>query len=170
MAEIKAIETDMTEKEENIYQENEGDLLEGLLAAADSAANETVKIDIVRNGRHYFSFSIHPLSEEDAFAIRKKYTKYEKNRRAGVNVASEVDTAKYRSSMIYNSTTQEDQEKIWNNKKLWEGLRKQGKVIVNALDVVEALLKPGEKDKIMEAIDDIGGYGSEDLQVETAKN
>ena len=171
MAEVTAItsmETEMDERE--MYRENEDNFLEGLLAAADDAANDTVKVDIVRDDKHYFSFSIHPLSEEQLFEIRKKYTKYEKNRRAGIKVAGEVDTAKYRSSVIYNSTVPADQQKIWDNKKLWEGLRKQGKVIVNALDVVEALLKPGEKDRVMEAIDDLSGYGTEDLQVETAKN
>ena len=73
MAEIKAVEPDMTEDDmKEVIRENEGDLLEGLLAAAEDAEEETVKIDIVRNNRHYFSFSIHPLSEERLSEIREK--------------------------------------------------------------------------------------------------
>lgn len=171
MAEIKAVEPDMTEDDmTEVIRENEGDLLEGLLAAAEDAEEETVKIDIVRNDRHYFSFSIHPLSEERLSEIRKKYTKYEKNRRTGLKVATDLDNAKYRSSVIYNSTIQADKDKIWDNKKIWEGLRKQGRIIVNALDVIDAVLLPGEKDKIMETADELNGYDNEDLKVQTAKN
>ena len=85
-------------------------------------------------------------------------------------MAGELDTAKYRSSVIYNSTVEEDKEKLWDNKKIWEGLRAQGKTIVNALDVIEAVLLPGEKDKIMEMIDELNGYDNEDLKIQTAKN
>ena len=85
-------------------------------------------------------------------------------------MAGELDAAKYRSSVIYNSTVEEDKEKLWDNKKIWEGLRAQGKPIVNALDVIEAVLLPGEKDKIMEMIDELNGYDNEDLKIQTAKN
>ena len=85
-------------------------------------------------------------------------------------MAGELDAAKYRSSVIYNSTVEEDKEKLWDNKKIWEGLRAQGKTIVNALDVIEAVLLPGEKDKIMEMIDELNGYDNEDLKIQTAKN
>lgn len=58
-------------------------------------------------------------------------------------------------------------------------MEQKGHTIVNALDVIEALLLPGEKDRIMEAIDRLGGYadddeeeiiGDEDKRIETAKN
>ena len=165
-----AVEKDFTEEETKQHiLENETSLLEGLLAAADYASNEEMTFDITRNGKHYFSFSVHPLSEEDMLKIRKKYTTYTKNSRAGIKVAEELDVAKFRCSMIYNSTVERDKEKIWENKALWEGLRKQGKNIVTALDVIEALLLPGEKDKIMESLDKLGGY-DEDAQIEAAKN
>ena len=51
------------EKRETILA-NEDDYLEGLLAAADNAANDTKKIEIIRNERKYFSFSIHSLTDE----------------------------------------------------------------------------------------------------------
>ena len=99
------------EKRETILA-NEDDYLEGLLAAADDAANDTKKIDIIRNERRYFSFSIHSLTDEMLKDIRKKYTKYTKNRRQGIRVADELDMPKYRASLIYNSTTEEDKAKL----------------------------------------------------------
>lgn len=112
----------------------------------------------------------YPISDEDAYAIRKKYTKYAKNRNRGVKVAEEVDMAKYRSSLIYNATVAEDKEKLWDNKSVQEGLRRKGKHIINALDVIEAVLLPGEKERILEVIDELSGYGSESAQIDTAKN
>lgn len=171
MAENKVVEKDFTE-EETIEQmrDNEESILEGLLAASDYVSDEEMKIDVTRKGKTYFSFTIRPLTEEETADIRKRYTRYTKNKRTGVKVAEELDVAKFRSSVIYNSTIPEDKEKIWNNKKLQEELRRKGKHIINALDVVDALLLPGEKSSIMDAIDELGGYNAEDAKVETAKN
>ena len=132
------------EKRETILA-NEDDYLEGLLAAADNAA----KIEIIRNERKYFSFSIHSLTDEMLKDIRKKYTKYTKNRRQGIRVADELDMPKYRASVIYNSTTEEDKAKLWDNPAVKKGLEAKGICIINALDVIDAVLLPGEKDRIM---------------------
>ena len=118
----------------------------------------------------FFKFDVHALNEDELTQIRKKYTKYTKNRRnGGQRMVEEVDMVKFRSSVIYNSTVEADQERIWNNKSLWDGLRRQGHNIINALDVIEAILLPGEKDKIMDALDKLGGYDEEN-QITEAKN
>lgn len=175
----EVIEKDFTEEEtKQQIRENENLLLEGLLAAADYAANEEMTFEIKREGKFFFSFTVTPISEEFMFKLRKKYTSYVKNKRAGIKVAGELDVAKFRCSVIYNSTVDRDKEKIWDNRELWRGLEKQGHVIINALDVIEAVLLPGEKERIMEAIDRLGGYADddeevisdEDKRIETAKN
>lgn len=171
MPDKNVMEENYTEKETlEQMRDHEDAILEGLLAASSYASSEERKIDIVRDGKHFFSFSIRPLSEQELVDIRKKYTKYTKNKRTGTRVAEEVDTAKFRSSVIYNSTVPRDKAKLWDNKAVQEGLSRQGRTIINALDVIEAVLLPGEKDAIMEAIDEFGGYGTEELQVETVKN
>lgn len=176
MNDNKVLEKDYTVEETDQHiLENENALLDGLLAAADYTSNEERIIRIVRGDKHFFSFRIHPLPEDRIFEIRRKYTTYTKNRRAGIKVGEELDTSKFRSSMIYNSTIPEDQKKLWDNKQLWEGLRKQGKHIVHALDVIDAVLLPGEKDRIMEELDKLGGYDEENAdemaeKVESAKN
>lgn len=168
--EAKVTELEFSEEEDNQQLlQNEESLLQGLLAAADYSATEERYLEITRGGKTYFGFSIHPLSEDEYAQIRKKYTSYAKNKRLGTRVAEEIDMAKMRCSLIYNATVERDQEKVWNNKALWEGLRKQGHNIVNALDVVEALLLAGEKDQIVNQIDKLSGYSEEDM-FETAKN
>lgn len=178
VTENNVIEEDFTEEETmDQIRANEDSLLEGLLAAADYAANEEATIEIIRGGKLYFSFTIHPLSEETLYKIRKLHTTYEKNRRTGLKAPGEVDVAKFRCSMIYNATVDKDKAAIWDNKNLQEALKRKGYHIINALDVIEAVLLQGEKEKIMEVIDRLCGYGDdedgkgdEEKRVETAKN
>lgn len=171
MANKDFMDPELTEEEKkDMIIENEEDYLTGLLAAASDAADDTQKIDIIRKGRKYFSFSIHSLTDEMLKDIRKKYTKYTKNRRQGIRVADELDMPKYRASLIYNSTTGEDKAKLWDNPAVKKGLEAKGICIINALDVIDAVLLPGEKDRIMDIIDDVNGFNNEELKAETAKN
>lgn len=178
VAENNVIEKDFTEEETmDQIRANEDSLLESLLAAADDAANAEATIEIIRGGKLYFSFTINPLSEDKLYQIRKLHTAYEKNKRTGIKVPGEVDVAKFRCSMIYNATADKDRAAIWENKNLQEALKRKGYHIINALDVIEAVLLQGEKDRIIEAIDNLSGYGddedgksNEEKRVETAKN
>ena len=79
--EPRTTEIDMTEAEADEVLKadmaaNEAGYLAGLLDAAEDAEEETKKIEIVRNGKLYFVFSIHALADETLYEIRKKYTKY----------------------------------------------------------------------------------------------
>lgn len=173
--ESNVTEVDMTETEADEALKadmaaNEVDYLTGLLDAAEDAECETKKIEIVRNGKIYFAFSIHALPDETLYEIRKKYTNYVKNKRTGARVAEGVDSAKLRSSMIYNATIAEDREKLWDNKQVQEALKRRGKHIINALDVVDAVLLPGEKENVLAVLDGLSGYDTEETKVETAKN
>ena len=76
---------------------------------------------------------------------------------------------RYRSALIYEATVQSDRENLWDNKKIWDALNQKGFQIMNGLDVIEYTLKSGEKDRIIEAIDKLSGYDSDNLE-EVAKN
>ena len=169
LSEENITEEEYEERRQDVL-ENEKDILAGILEAVNYNDTDTKVIQIKRGNKVFFSFTIHPLSEETINDIRKKYTKYVKNRRQGIKVAEELDVTKYRASMIYNSTIEADQKKVWDNERVWAALNSRGKVIVNALDVIECVLLPGEKDRIMDIIDDINGYNSEESPVDTAKN
>ena len=165
----KDIELTEVEEREDILN-NEMDYLAGLLDAADNANRETKRIEIVRGGKLYFAFSVHSLSEEEIEEIRKKYTKYAKSRRNGIRVAEELDSPKFKASLIFNSTVEEDQEKLWNNETVKKTLSAKGYVIINALDVIETVLLPGEKTKIIDILDEMNGYDNEEVKIATAKN
>lgn len=64
----------------------------------------------------------------------------------------------------------QDKAKLWDNPAVKKGLEAKGICIINALDVIDAVLLPGEKDRIMDIIDDVNGFNNEELKAETAKN
>lgn len=79
-----------------------------------------------------------------------------------------TDSTKYRSEIIYQATVKEDREKLWDNKTVWEALRDRDVQIMGPLDVIEYSLLAGEKDRVLEAIDQLSGFDT-NLE-EVAKN
>lgn len=153
------------EEKKQFYLRNETDILEGLLKAASYKSDESEKhpIEICRNGVLILSFRIHPLSEEDFVKCRKKHTRYKKNRQAGgIKVADDVDASGYRSSVIYEATVEEDRKKIWDNQAAWVKLD-----VLSGYQLIEKVLKGGEKDFVYGKIEEISGYDSAE---EIAKN
>ena len=146
--------TEEEEKEERkeFYLRNEADILEGLLKTASykNDETETHRIEIARNG-------------VVTLKCRKAHTKYKKNRQAGgVKVADDVDASAYRSSVIYEATVEEDRKKIWDNKAAWDKLD-----VLSGYQLIEKVLKGGEKDAVYEKVEEISGYGTVE---EVAKN
>lgn len=184
--EIKMAVTDSKEKNEEKNRENievreftpeqdgnqlkvhEEDFLQGLIDAAGYAEEEKQRIEIAREGRLMFAFSIRPLSESEYNSCKKKHTKFVRNRSLGVKMPEDTDNVKYRADLIYRATIEEDKKKLWDNKKVWEALRNKGMQIVSALDVIEYSLKAGEKDQIVDCIDKLSGYN--DNLEEVTKN
>ena len=57
----------------------------------------------------------------------------------------------------------EDRKKLWDNKKAQEALN-----VLQGVEMIDAVLLSGEKDRIIDVINEISGYG-DDME-ETAKN
>ena len=110
--------------------------------------------------RLFFAFNIRPLSSEECEKCRKKHTKYVRNKQTGMKVPEDTNRVKYQSAIIYEATTDEDREKLWDNRRVWDTLNQKKDRILNGLDVIECTLKAGEKDRILEAIDKLSGYDS----------
>lgn len=148
----------------------EKDMIAGLIAAADYKTNEDEiqKIEIVRNGKVYFTFRIRPLGEEEYDKCKTRHTKYVRNKQLGIKLPEDTNTVKYRCALIYQATLEEDRAQLWDNKKIWEALNTKGHQIINGLDVIESSLRGGEKEKIIECIDKLSGYESNIEEV--AKN
>lgn len=149
-----------------LLRANETDILSALLTAANYKTDEEnfQPIEISRNGRLLFSFTIRPLSEEEYNKCREKHTKYVRNRNVGLRVPDGIDTDAYRSELIYRATIERDQEKIWGEKKAWQALD-----VLSGPQLISKVLLAGEKNAICEKIDEISGYNNND-SIEFAKN
>ena len=160
-------ETFTSEETTNQLKLTEEDFLQGLIDAACYAddENQTKVIEIIRPGkkkgekRVMFRFSVKPLSEREYNECKKKHTKYVRNRSLGVKMPEDTDNVKYRAAIIYKATIPEDRKKLWDNKEAWEALRDKGMQILSGLDMVEYCLLAGEKDRVIDVIDSISGYG-----------
>jgi hypothetical protein len=159
-------EEELTQEEQNtLLRTYEDDILGGLLAAADFRENkdEIHPVEVVRDGVLYIKFHIRPLSEEEYFKCKEKHTTFVRNRQLGTRVPERVDTNMYRNALIYEATTAEDRAKIWDNKEAWKKLN-----VLNGKQLIGLVLKAGEKDAILDRIDEISGYST--TMEETAKN
>lgn len=137
--------------------------LRGLLDAAEDQKENVVKIEIARNGRAFFSFDIHALTEEEYLKAQDDATKFKKAKNlGGVKVAEETNQAKFRSLLIYRATTPEYREKLWNNKEAWKALN-----VLNGPALIDKVLKAGEKKAVIDKLDEISGYGDDDEDEES---
>jgi len=161
-------DADLTEEEAKAQLRTyEGDILKGLLAAADFRDDEdnVVPIEIARNGVVLFTFRIRPLSEEEYNLCKEKNTKYVRNKQLGIKFPEDTNATRYRSSLIYEATIAEDRTKIWDNKEAWRAPKIN---VTNGIDMIDKVLRAGEKDAVLNKIDEISGYSS--TLEEVAKN
>ena len=147
---------------------NENDILQGLIECGrtkDNADNYR-KVQIKRDGIVKFEFRIRPISEDENQKCLKNATKYAKQKSYGQpKQAIETDRAKYRSYLIYTATVDSDRAKTWDNRKAWDAFN-----IITGADMIDKVLLAGEKDKIIDLIDEISGFNEETEFEETAKN
>lgn len=153
----------MEQQEKNeVLALNEGNIVEAILGMVQEA-NESVPVEIVRGGKVKLTFRIHPLTERQFNDCRKRFTHYKPNKKfGGMKMPIETDGAKYRSALIIEATDEEDRAKIWNNPTILQALN-----IVSATDVVDKILFGGEKDMIVDKINEISGYIEEDDDEDT---
>lgn len=148
----------------------ESDILRGLLEAAEDQVKETTPIEIRRSGKIYFSFRIHSLSEPDYNRCRERATTYSRKNKLSMKLPEDTNSSRFRSLLIYEATIPEDRAKLWDNKKAWEQLG-----VLNGPDLIDKVMKAGEKDAIIVRIDEISGYLDETISgegklEETSKN
>ena len=153
-------EADLTEEESKAQLRTyEADILKGLLAAADFREDEEglVPIEIARGGVVLFTFRIRPLSEEEYNRCKEKNTKYVRNKQLGIKFPEDTNATRYRSQLIYVATVEEDRAKVWDNKEAWRAPKIN---VTNGIDMIDKVLRAGEKDAVLNKIDDISGYSS----------
>ncbi|MCX4294317.1 MAG: hypothetical protein OSJ56_09715 [Prevotella sp.] len=144
---------------------NENDILRGLIEASKEKDDESTykKIQIKRGGVLKFEFRIRPVSEEESLACHDHATRFAPRKKGQPKREIETNSAKFRSWLIYTATVDEDRAKTWDNRQAQEALN-----ILQGVDMIDAVLLSGEKDRIIDVINEISGYG--DDMDETAKN
>ena len=155
----------MDQEDGGAAQMSESELLKGLIEAGTGkdSKDSYERIQIRRKGKLFFEFRIRPISEEESVECREKATKFAPRKRGQPKREIETNAAKFRSWLIYTATVDEDRQKTWDSKEAQDALN-----VLTGVDMIEAVLLAGEKDQVIDRINEISGYGEEAL--ETAKN
>ena len=144
---------------------DEDALLRGLIEAGTEKDSESAykRVQIRRNKVLKFEFRIRPVSEEESLTCHEQATKFAPRKRGQPKRAIETNEAQFRSWLIYTATVDEDRMKTWDNKQAWQAFN-----VLRGVDMIDAVLLSGEKDRVIDLINEISGY-SEDTE-EIAKN
>lgn len=130
----------------------EQDIVSALLDAGSwRKDNIEREIRITRDEKVLFTFKIEPLDEDGWRKCRRQNTRNKGKR------TEELDDSRFLSQVIYEATIEEDKQRLWRNKDAWKKIN-----VTNGVDVVNFVLKPGEKTKIVEVISTISGYDDDD--------
>lgn len=161
----------MTEEEKEEFIANEDDLINALIHDMKNEGKEIYTINLTRNGNPYLKFDIHPLSEGEFQKCRERHTKYKKAKGfGGTLIPEKTDVSKYRAEVIIAATTEESRKKLWNNAALLDAAK-----LISSVDLLEKVLRAGEKDEIYNKIQEISGFVDEEEEgarslLMTAKN
>lgn len=160
----------MNEEKKEMLLSNEDAILRdvaGVLEAMETII-EYKDFEVIRDGKKLFSFRVRGLDDNEFERCRDQATKVVKDRRVGnIAVPREFNLAKFNSLVIYTATPPDDKKVIWDNKDLWAKAD-----VVTGWQLVDKVLKRGEKEKCIELIEELSGYSDEDAEstVETLKN
>ena len=141
----------------------EEDFVAGLLEAASYKDEEDSKkeIEIKRNGKVLFTFTVRPVSTDEFYTARKKGSKFVKNplnkKLPQIESEKDFDTALFHSWLIYIATVDADKEKVWGNPAI-----KNKYNLMLPVDSVPVLLRMGEMNKVVDIIMDISGIGTDE--------
>lgn len=138
----------------------EQDIVSALLEAGSWRKDNVIReVQIVRDEQIKFSFKVESLTEDEWRKCRRQNTN-NKGRRT-----EELDESRFLSQIIYEATVEEDKQRLWRNREVWKKLG-----VASGIDVVNQILKPAEKAKIVEVISNISGYDDEENLDEMIKN
>ena len=149
-------------------QDAEYNLVEALLEAADYS-NDVVNAEIRRKGKLLFTVHVRPLGDKETRKARKKATTMLANPggRKLPKIEGEFNPELFNSWLIYLATTDEDRKLIWGNKTVMAKYD-----ILQPVEMVDILLKSGEKDNLVELVAKISGMDDSDAETleDYAKN
>lgn len=139
----------------------------GVLQAMETIT-EYDTFSVTRNGKKLFSFRVCGLDDEEMERCRDEATKMVKSKRTGTAVPSDFNSAKFNSLVVYRATHPEDRKWLWDNKELQQRAK-----VLTGWRVVDAVLRYGEKEAVIELIEKLSGMDEDtdkDGLEETIKN
>ena len=149
--------------------QSEDSLLRGLLEAGSYKDDEEFRrrIEIKRGDRVLFSFTVRPLDEDEEIACFRKATPKVPNPagRHLPKIDGKTNTAAMRSWKIYTATIDEDRRRIWDNPEY-----KRQKGLITPIEVIDSLLRSGDKDAVLTVIDSISGSGGGNDAVDSGED
>lgn len=147
---------------EDMSAEEEFDIMANFLKAAEMIESKTKKIDIRRDGQLLLRFSIHAVTGPDMKRAQKAATSYIPNpKMKKLKIESDRDQVVYESYIIYLATVDEDKKKYWENPEL-----KKRFDVMQGYELIDKVLLPGEKDMVIDAINELSGYNADDDEEE----
>jgi hypothetical protein len=173
MSESAVTPTEERDEKTVALLKDEKDLLDVLLGSAEQVKNSTEVIRIIRNGEVQFALRVRGVTEDEDRTARDRATDKKRTRKIGNLKVPFTDNVRYRSGLIQMATVAfcrqvgdpdpetgavafEDAENMWDN----SDLRKQLNV-TDKRDMVDRILKAGEKAQVMEVIERLSGFGLE---------
>lgn len=137
----------------------------GVLQAMETITEyDTFKV--VRNGKELFSFRVCGLDDEEMERCRDEATKMVKSKRLGTTVPGDFNSAKFNSLLVYRATHPEDRKWLWDNKELQQKAK-----VISGWRVIDAVLRYGEKEAVIELIEKLSGMDEDGNSLEeTIKN
>lgn len=140
----------------------EFDYVAGFFTAAKRLKENTETLTIMGDNpetgkkEKMMELSVHALTGHDARKAKKNASKMMNNpyNKKLPQVVKEVNEVEYQSWLIYFATTDEDRKKYWDNPKFREAFN-----VVKGFELVDEVLLPGEKVRVLDAIDTLSGYG-----------
>ena len=138
----------------------DGDIAAALIEASEYniGSDKRRKINIQRNGKSLFSFTIEPVDEETMRRVRRENLKNRGKR------TEELIGERFVAQLIYEATIEEDKNRLWRNREVQERLN-----VASGADVVQKVLTPAERSKLEDVLIEIGSYNDDGLD-EMIKN
>lgn len=137
----------------------EQDIVSALVEAGawnTGAIEEDLPTVIIRDRKDgekiLFQFRIHSLNEDEWAKCRRQNLK---NRG---RLTEELNQARFMSQVVYEATVDEDKERLWKNKAAWKAYN-----VNSGVDLINAILLPAEKGKIVETLSTLGGFDDSGL-------
>jgi len=142
--------------------ENEGDRLRALLELGNEQDDDKSyrKIQIKRGGVLKLEFRVRQISENENQTCWRRATKYAPTKPGQPKVAVETNAAKYRSLVVYTATIDEDRTKIWDNRAALQQMN-----LMEGWEMVDRVLKAGEKSRVIDVIEEISGFDNDAEQI-----